>query len=371
MSKRTIALISYDLEPLSGGQGKHFQQLAWELEKKLPEDRWNIIKISQKYLEERGGIAANVFTKIKQPFLRYAFFLLYLNLILASEIRRNKIALAIINCGPGGILLFMKPACKVLAISNHTYAQQIKFLPTQSWKKILQTLEQQTYQQSNQIFAISNSTAESLLSDYGISKGQIKVVPIGSKFANLDRCSNVNTQPSLLFVGRLDERKGIHFLLESASILKKHFPDFELNIVGKGPLFDFANNFIRVNHLQSVVRLMGHVSDEHLQELYKKTVVFVAPSVFEGLGIAALDAAAQGIPVVARSVPGLSDVVLHKQTGFLTNASSPEEFAEACKELLSDLELQKRMGEAGRQHVLKNFNWNTIITHYLESINQV
>jgi glycosyltransferase involved in cell wall biosynthesis len=368
MSKRTIALISYDLEPLLGGQGKHFEQLVWELEKKLPEDCWNILKISQKYLEERGGLLAKIFVKLKLPVLRYIFFLVYLNVLLPSEIRRNKIALILVNCGPGGVFIFFKTACKLLAIANHTYAQQIRFLPQQSWKRILQIFENRTYQQSDFIFSISSSTAQSLKADYNLSKDKIQIVPIGCKDLNVNPKLELDARKSLLFVGRLDERKGIQFLLESAVILEKLMPDFELNVVGKGPLFDVANTFIRENNLSGFVRLMGHVNDEHLQELYDKTAIFLAPSVFEGLGLAALSAAAQGIPVVARDVPGLSDIVLNGQSGFLTKASSPEDFAEASLKLFSDSELRKKMGEAGRQHVLKNFNWNVIIQSYLERI---
>jgi glycosyltransferase involved in cell wall biosynthesis len=371
MSKRTIALISYDLEPVSGGQGKHFEQLGWELEKRLPGDCWNIIKISQKYLQERGGLGSKLLKKVKQPFLRYIFFIFYLNFILPSEIKRNKIALAILNCGPGGVVLFFRISCTLLSIANHTYAQQIRFLPQQSWKRILQMLESKTYKLSDTIFSISSSTAESLKTDYHIPENKIEIVHIGSKASNADLGLDAIPRKSLLFVGRLDDRKGIKFLLESALFLQKLLPDFVLNIVGKGPLFDQANTFISNNGLSNFVRLMGHVSDQHLQELYAQTAIFVAPSVFEGLGLAALDAAAQGIPIVARAVPGLTDVVIHERNGFLTDSNSPSEFAEACLKLASNSELRKQMGEAGRQYVQKYFNWNLIIQSYLGRITRL
>ncbi|MBN1980056.1 MAG: glycosyltransferase family 4 protein, partial [Chitinivibrionales bacterium] len=110
-----------------------------------------------------------------------------------------------------------------------------------------------------------------------------------------------------------------------------------------------------------------HMPDQtKLYEKIRSWDIFVMPTVYrpESLGVAAIEAAAMGIPVVASNFGGIPEVVIQGVSGFLVEPGSAEQIAEAISTLVRDSSLRLAMGTAGRKMVLEKYDWQ----HCVESL---
>ena len=161
----------------------------------------------------------------------------------------------------------------------------------------------------------------------------------------------------MLFVGNLIPRKGLHFLVDAAKQVLKENKNTKFVVVGDGPI---KENIIAYSQQQDVFdnfAFLGKVSNSVLPQLYSYADLFVSPSVQEGQGITFLEAQASGTPVVAFNVSAMSEVIKHKQTGFLVESNSLQ-LGNAVSDLLSNGPLREKMGKSGREFVSNNFSWD-------------
>lgn len=172
--------------------------------------------------------------------------------------------------------------------------------------------------------------------------------------------------PRLLFVGRLDERKGLRYLLEALPlILAKQ--SVRLRIVGKGILEVEIKSQCWAMGLDAVVDFLGFVSKEELADEYASCDVFVLPAIVdskgdtEGLGIVMIEALAHEKPVVASAVGGIGDVIVSGTTGLLVPEKDPPALAQAILTLLSNPQRSQQMGRVGLQDVQARFSWSRIV----------
>jgi glycosyltransferase involved in cell wall biosynthesis len=151
----------------------------------------------------------------------------------------------------------------------------------------------------------------------------------------------------------LEERKGIEFLLEAAEHLQSQGVRLKWLIGGNGSLREKLENKARALGLGDSVTFLGFVSKP--EEFLRGIDIFVMPSLFEGLGVAALEAMAAGKPVVATRVGGLAESVLEGQTGLLVAPRDGRAIADALAKLIADSLTARDMGMRGRQRVLEKF----------------
>lgn len=163
----------------------------------------------------------------------------------------------------------------------------------------------------------------------------------------------------ILYVGRLDYRKGVIDLVKAAQILKERSVNTRIIIVGKGPLYSTIKRIISKSNLNNV-ELPGHVSWERLLWLYRNAEVFVFPSHYEGLPTVVLEAMASGLPVVASDIPAHRDAIINECNGLLSKKGSPNSIAEKVQILLEDKNLQKKLGKNARKTIEKRFTWDRI-----------
>jgi glycosyltransferase involved in cell wall biosynthesis len=170
----------------------------------------------------------------------------------------------------------------------------------------------------------------------------------------------------LLFVGRLDERKGLRYLLDALPLVLSKYP-IRLRIVGKGILEDEIKRQCQELKLEKVVDFLGFVSKEELANEYASCHIFVLPAIVdskgdtEGLGIVMIEALAHEKPVIASAVGGIVDVIQSGVTGLLVNEKDPEALAQAIIELIVDPIRAKELGQSGLKDIQVRFGWSRLV----------
>ena len=164
---------------------------------------------------------------------------------------------------------------------------------------------------------------------------------------------------NILFVGRLESRKGAMYLLRAYARLKPRYPNTRLVICNWGPQLGSLRRFIRHHNLKDVL-FAGRVSDTDKARLYKTADIFCAPSTGqESFGIVLLEAMAAGLPVVASDIHGYKRVVQRNVSGLLVEPRDPEALAAALERLICDPDLRQRMGEAGARRA-PDYDWSHV-----------
>lgn len=165
---------------------------------------------------------------------------------------------------------------------------------------------------------------------------------------------------SLLFVGRLEKRKGLEVLLRALPEVLKPFPDTRLVVVGFGPLLNHYQRLCRHLGIEKAVQFIGPVPNDQLPGYYTGATVYVAPTLGrESMGIVLIEAMACARPVIASDIPGYNEVITHEHDGLLVQAGEAEALAQTIVRVLSSPELQTKLGQQGL-HRARQFAWPNI-----------
>lgn len=156
----------------------------------------------------------------------------------------------------------------------------------------------------------------------------------------------------LLFVGRLNEQKGLARLLRSMASLVR---PVTLDVVGDGPDRAALQELAQSSGVGSRVRWHGARPQSELAQFYQAASLFVMPSVDEGLGLTAVEAQLCETPVVAFRSGGLTDIVANDESGLLVSPGNEQELAAAIDRVLGDVDLATRLGRQGRDAALRTF----------------
>lgn len=172
----------------------------------------------------------------------------------------------------------------------------------------------------------------------------------------IKRDMNIEGRPVIAIVGRLAEQKGHSILLAAMTQIVKEIPDVILIVIGNGP--ERQNLIEKTAYLQldKNVLWLGAQSQNKVFECYSIMDIFVMPSLYEGFGLTAAEAMAAGLPVVASSIEGLSEVVENGVTGVLVPAGDSVALSNAILQLLQSPEKAKSYGEKGRIRVERLFS---------------
>jgi phosphatidyl-myo-inositol dimannoside synthase len=171
-------------------------------------------------------------------------------------------------------------------------------------------------------------------------------------------------RPVVVCVSRLVERKGQDVLVRALPAIRARVPDAALLIVGDGPYRSAVQRLADGLGVAEHVVLTGQVPWAQTPAYYDAGDVFAMPTRTrrlglepEALGICYLEAAATGLPVIVGDSGGAPDTVAPGETGFVVDGRDVAAVAERCVELLLDRELSGRWGRAGRERVLRDWDW--------------
>src|ERR1700722_11917971 len=216
------------------------------------------------------------------------------------------------------------------------------------------------------VVAISNGVADSLATA-GVDRQRVIVIhsgvdcdrfrpPTAQERADARAALGISNGEILISAaGALEQRKGHRYLIEaigalaaSASLKLKCF------IVGQGSVHKVLQGEIAVIRSLERVKLLGRVDD--VRELLWASDIFAMPSLKEGLGVAALEAMASNLPIIASDVGGLHEVVEDDRTGIIVPPANSGKIASAIQRLAESDELRAQMGAAARARVVENYS---------------
>lgn len=288
-------------------------------------------------------------------------------------IREEKLTYDLINCHyylSGLIGLNLKKKYQIpVTITFHTLGLMKNLVSQQETDPERISSEILLTKKADKVIATSDADAKYLLTLYHTSPTKLFILSPGinhelfKPIEKIQAKKTIGANPKhklILFVGRIKPLKGLDVLLYALKILIHKNPDlkFCLWIVGgkKGVESERLKKIRKLLQISTFVKFVGEKRQEELPFYYNAAEMVIMPSQYESFGIAALEAMACGIPVIATDVTGVSDLFNEKQASLITSASNPILLAEKISNLLSDEAQRKKLSEEVLSKV-KNLSW--------------
>ncbi len=230
---------------------------------------------------------------------------------------------------------------------------------TKTLEKVVAPYTRSILKYLDSLTAVSDAAAEYVRS---LTDDEVIIIPNGidvKKYQN----KATTTKPYILYIGRLERRKGVKYLLEAFAKLQHVLPNYELIIAGDGP------ERMRLEEQTSSAKLtgvhfVGYVSEAEKLKLLKQASLFCSPAVYgESFGIVLLEALAAGIPIVAADNPGYSTVLKERGLISLINVKDIDNFARRLELLLSDQTL-RRTWQDWAQNYITQFDYQNVVDEY-------
>ena len=214
-----------------------------------------------------------------------------------------------------------------------------------------------TLKKADMIFATSKFLAEETA--HYTNKKQI-ITPFG---VDIDIFKpNVNLKSDKFVFGTvksLEIKYGIDYLIKAVSLIKDELKNWELWIAGTGSQKDELIKLTKSLNINEKVKFLGRVPHDKIPQLLQRMHLFTVTSVWEceSFGVAAVEAAAAGLAVIASNLGGLSEVIVDGETGFHVEARNIEEIAEKILYLYKNREIREKLGKQARKNVIEKYVW--------------
>jgi D-inositol-3-phosphate glycosyltransferase len=233
---------------------------------------------------------------------------------------------------------------------------------------------------ADRVIAVSQHVADQAV-QLGADARRLHVIPSGvdvERFRPRDRQRARRTLglPAdariVVFVGTLEARKQVDRLLAAMPAVREAVPNARLVVIGTGDHAGSGDQMPLLEHmvgelgLSEAVHFAGRVPEEDLVDWYAAADVFALPSSSEGQGIAALEAMACGVPVVASAVGGLLTFVEEGRNGFLVPSRDVPALARRLIEVVTDPHLRDRMGANACQIAKQRFSWSQTVAETID-----
>jgi glycosyltransferase involved in cell wall biosynthesis len=202
----------------------------------------------------------------------------------------------------------------------------------------------------------------------------VRLVYHGVEVKGRTRSSRRDDTARILAVGRLVEKKGHETLLLAASLLRDRGLEFSLRLAGEGPEWSRLQRLVHELRLSDRVVFLGPLSESEVRAEYEQADVFALPcrklanGDQDGLPNVILEAMAHGLPVVSTRLDGIREAIVDGDSGLLADQDDPAGLAGQLAQLITDVELRERIGEAGRTRVAACFERSANLPRVIEAL---
>ncbi len=217
-----------------------------------------------------------------------------------------------------------------------------------------------TLRKADQITATS-VFLKSTIMKLGSGSEEISVIPFGTELSlfHPEAKPAKNQTIKIGIVKSLRTKYGIEYLIRAFALVEKKFRNISLIIAGEGPLKESLKKLPQELGCAEKIHFSGAIPHSEVPQFLQKIDIFVVPSIdeSESFGVAAIEASACELPVIASNIGGLPEVVLDGKTGLLITPKDPAALAEAIISLIENPDLKRQYAKAGRELVMKKYNW--------------
>ena len=210
------------------------------------------------------------------------------------------------------------------------------------------------------ITAVSQASADEIKRYHESSKKAFVITPGVDPDYFIPSRTKDRDDTYILYTGRLETRKGVVDLVESAKYVRQKYPDIKFVLSGKGTIDKYLNRLVHSLGLEPNFHFTGYVDRQALLKYYQGATIYVLPSYYEGLPTSLLEAMSCGIPAVATAVEGNSEVITDRENGLLVPPRDPGKLAGAILKLLDDEGLRNQLALNARKCIEDNYGWGTI-----------
>jgi hypothetical protein len=242
-------------------------------------------------------------------------------------------------------------------------------------------LEDSTILRSDLVTCSTRKHQEIIFNEIGLDSKNTEIIPLGIPLPDFKQDNSKNEHPlTVLFIGRLENRKGVHILLKAIPCVLEEAPDTKFLIIGRDTYINedfisfsgeeghsFKNKLIKgtpEKYLKNVY-FLDYVDNKTLAQYYSSCDIFVAPSLYESFGFIYIEAMSYAKPVIGCGVGGVPEVIKDGQTGILVPPEDHLSLAEAIIRLTKNAELRMKIGINARKHVENNFTRDRMVENTL------
>lgn len=213
---------------------------------------------------------------------------------------------------------------------------------------------------ADKVIVLSGQWKEDIEKIIGVRK-KIKVVLNPAAVPQLKAGSEISSNTNnlkILFMGRLEERKGVYDLIKSASKVITQEQNIKFVLCGDGEI-EKVKKFIAERELAKYFDIPGWITDK--KKYFLEADIYILPSYNEGLPMSILEAASYGLPIISTPVGGIPEVVEDGLNGFLINPGDIETIVKRILTLIGSPELRNRMGQYAYNKMKNKFDVNIIV----------
>ncbi len=211
-----------------------------------------------------------------------------------------------------------------------------------------------------------------------IPKGKsVRVLPFGvdTDFFKPRKSVKKTDRITLCYVKGLEYYYGPQNLISALPQILRKFPSTELVMVGEGSCENTLRRFAEELGVLENIELTGFLSPDSVRKLLASVDIFIMPTLCnEAFGVAALEAQAMGLPVIASRRGGIPEAVKEGETAILVDGDDVEQLVEAICRLIENPDLRHQMGIKGREFVIQNYRWSSctmMMEHLYRSLLQI
>jgi glycogen(starch) synthase len=243
-------------------------------------------------------------------------------------------------------------------------------------------LERATIATTRHFHAISDAILKEIKTSFDVGESDADVIRLGVEDLPVG-CEHTGPKGKtveVLFVGRLEFRKGVDVLLEAIAALAQEFPDVHFTLAGKDTINTELGESYRAAfgrrvrdepELESRVRFAGPVSEEELDALYGAADIFCAPSRYESFGLVLVEAMRYGVPVIGCRAGGMPEIVEHGGNGLLADPGDVESLAECLRMLIGDAALREKLGAQARRTYEERFTLDLAVENTIDAYSRI
>jgi phosphatidylinositol alpha-mannosyltransferase len=237
------------------------------------------------------------------------------------------------------------------------------------WFKLAAPMVRPVWNRIARRIAVSDAARHSVTSRMG--DDELLIVPNGvnvERFAAA-KAAKLGAGRHLLFVGRLEERKGFRIAVEAFAQLAVAYADLRLLVVGDGSERDAVDDL--EPSVRSRVEMLGRVEDDRLASYLRAADLYIGPATGgESFGIVLAEAMAAGLPIVASDISGYRDVARNGVEAVLVPPGDPGALVAAVRRVLDDPQLAKSLGERGTKRA-HDYAWDTVTDRIIKVYREV